>query len=499
MEKRLTTLLDSINSGPSHRPEIINQGNPMIKALHYDSRNIVPGSIFFALPGIHTDGHRFIETAINRGARAVVHQRPLQIYPRGAVFIRVKDARAAMSALADQFYDHPSRSLHTIGVTGTDGKSSTVYFIYQMLSALGSPAGFLSTVQFNTGHGAVANHFRQSTPEATEIHALLHEMVQAGLRYAVVEATSHGLSPKTARLRDVEFRTGVFTNISHEHLEFHGSFEEYKRDKIRLFAQLSPSLPGPAFGVVNRDDEAADDFARAAAVPVVSYSFNDRTADCSVDSVEETVDSIKFTLRYRGEKLFGLLCMPGLFNLENYLAAFLTLQGLLDIAPQKTIGAAQFLRPPAGRMNLIHRGQPFTVIVDYAHTPGSFLKLFPLLKEHTSGKLISVFGSAGERDIEKRQKQGEIASTFCDIVVLADEDPRGEKPDAILEEIAVGCGGKVRGKDLFLIPDRRKAILHAFCSAKEGDTVVLLGKGHEKTIIYDDYSIDWNESEIAVS
>ncbi len=499
MEKRLTTFLDRINRDSRSTPRIVNPGDPLVRSLHYDSRKVVSGGLFFALPGLHTDGHRYIDNAVAKGARAVVHEYGLEGYPPGVVFIQVDDARRAMSALADAFYDHPSRILHTIGVTGTDGKSSTVFFIYQMLSALGRSAGFLSTVRFDTGNGPEDNSYRQSTPEATEIHALLHEMVGAGVQYAVVEATSHGLSSKTARLQDVAFRTAVFTNLSHEHLEFHGSFEAYKGDKTRLFAQLTPEEKGPVFGVVNRDDDAADDFSRATSAPVMSYSLADRNADCSVVSTEETIGSIVFTLRYRGEEFTGRLNMPGLFNLENFLAAFLTIQGLLDIDPRETVETASSLTPPAGRMNLINRGQPFAVIVDYAHTPGSFLKLLPLLQARTRGRLIAVFGSAGERDREKRRQQGEIASNYCNIIVLADEDPRGEEPGAILEEIAIGCGGKVRGKELFLIPDRREAILHAFRIAQAGDTVALLGKGHEKSIIYRDRTLEWNETKTAVS
>ncbi len=490
MRKRLSAFLGSINH---HR--FRGTGDPVITGLHYDSRKVSPGSIFFALPGIHTDGHDFIGTAAAAGAAAVVHEKELPHYDPKIAYIRVVSSRTAMSEAAAAFYGRPSAKLHLIGVTGTDGKSSTVYFIHQLLRFAGERAGFLSTVQFDTGDGALDNFLRQSTPEAPEIHALLHEMAEKGCRYAVVEATSHGLSPATGRLRDVVFRTGVFTNISHEHLEFHGTFERYRGDKAELFRKLAGG-----HAVINLDDPEAAFFieaARGAGAEISTYGMDRSGADCSVLSFTEDADGIDFTLGLHGESYPARLSMNGRFNLENFMAAFLAVRRLGILPPEKLAGAARELKPVAGRMNRIGKGQPFGLIVDYAHTPNSFSRLMPLLREQTKGRLIAVFGSAGERDTEKRPLQGEIASRYCDLLFLADEDPRGEEPTAILGQIAAGCRGRTEGKDLFLIPDRRKAILSALKSARPGDTVVLLGKGHEKSIIYRDGPIEWDESIVA--
>jgi UDP-N-acetylmuramoyl-L-alanyl-D-glutamate--2,6-diaminopimelate ligase len=247
------------------------------RGISYDSREVQPGFMFVAMDGQHTDGHTFIPDAVRRGASAVVHGQPLADMPSGVTCIRVDSPRTALSPLAAAFYGHPSRSIRVVGVTGTDGKSSTVWFITQLLGILGRKVGFLSTVSFQTSDTIVKNPFRQSTPEATEIHGMLREMVDHGKEFAVVEATSHGLSPRMNRLGDVRVDAGVLTNVTHEHLEFHGSFEQYRSDKANLFRALSPaadkSVSCPRFGVVNADDPSALYFRREARVPVFSYGL----------------------------------------------------------------------------------------------------------------------------------------------------------------------------------------------------------------------------------
>jgi UDP-N-acetylmuramoyl-L-alanyl-D-glutamate--2,6-diaminopimelate ligase len=464
--------------------------------IAYDSRDVRPGYLFVAMDGQHTDGHKFITDAVARGATAVVHARQLTETLKDVTLIRVDNPRTALSPLAAAFYGHPSRSIRVIGVTGTDGKSSTVWFITQLLGILGKTVGFLSTVSFQVSDTIVKNPFRQSTPEATEIHGMLREMVDIGKEFAVVETTSHGLSPRMNRLGDVRFDAGVMTNVTHEHLEFHGSFEQYRSDKANLFRALSPEenkdVPCPRFGVVNASDPSAEFFRRETRVPVYSYAL-EAPADLAGCALRHDLSGTTFRMSHAGMEAEARISIPGPFWVENSLAACLTVARLIEIDPLSLAPHLSRLRGVQGRMDFVNLGQPFAVIVDYAHTPGAFHKLLPWVRDHTTGRVTAVFGSAGERDSAKRPLQGRAAAESCDTVVITDEDPRGEDRMRIIEQIADGCVNKTRGKDLFLIPDRREAIHLAVSRASPGDTVLLLGKGHEGSIIGPSGPGAWDE------
>lgn len=459
----------------------------------YDSRKAFPGCLFAALPGIHTDGRKFIRQAVEGGAVAVLHTGPAVDVSPPAVMLGTETPREDLSRLSAELYGRPADRLTVTGVTGTDGKSTTVFLLYQLLGALGLKTGFLSTVQIDTGAGMISNPFRQSTPEAPEIHRILAEMVQNGCTHAVVEATSHGLSPKTARLKDVRFCAGVMTNVSHEHLEFHGTFENYRDDKANLFRKVSVSRFPGAFAVLNAGDPSSEYFASVSSVPVITYGLVPAGSNVWAENLTEDLGGTSFTLVSPEEEIAGRINLPGTFNVENTLAAAAAAAELTGASLEEIAEHLPFLQPVAGRLKTVDAGQPFTVMVDYAHTPASFEKLLPRMKAYTPGRLICVFGSAGERDVEKRAIQGRIAGEHCDIIVLADEDPRGDDPVAILEEIAAGCPDRRRGEDLFIIPDRTDAMRYAFGLTRPGDTVLLLGKGHETTIIYADGPIPWDE------
>ncbi|MDR3138220.1 MAG: UDP-N-acetylmuramoyl-L-alanyl-D-glutamate--2,6-diaminopimelate ligase [Treponema sp.] len=491
-------------------PAAASQENPLVTGLEYDSRRVMPGDLYFALPGQHTDGHVFIPKAIRGGALVIVHQRELSQYQDGVVYIRVRDSRFAMSPVSHGFYDFPSSRLALIGVTGTEGKSTTVYLIYQLLCLAGKKAGFISTVQHGDGLMEYANPEHQTTPEATVIHKLLWDMQDNGAGYAVVEASSHGLSSRTNRLGDVIFDVGVMTNVTHEHLEFHGSWKQYRDDKANLFRSLDRDQMGhikvlkkkdgaggnsakpaavPSFGVVNADDPSAAYFAAVTKHKTYTYSTRGADADLSLRSISSGLlgNWYEVLIRETGEQADIRDQLPGAFNAGNVLASLLTVSVLLSIPVKKLIPLVTWLKPVRGRMTAIRQGQPFDVLVDYAHTPSSFETIFPPLRERADqggGRIISLFGSAGERDTKKRSEQGRIAGEWSDLVILTDEDPRGEKPEDILEEIARGCPGKKREEELFLIPDRPDAIRKAFSLARPGDLVLLLGKGHENSIIY---------------
>jgi UDP-N-acetylmuramoyl-L-alanyl-D-glutamate--2,6-diaminopimelate ligase len=478
----------------------IGSKDPVITGLSYDSRDVEPGHIFFAFDGVHTDGHLYINNALDNGAAAVIHSRKLEEYKDSIVYILVDKTRPALSIIASAFY--PSRELCIIGVTGTDGKSTTVWFIHQLLTFFNKTSGFISTVNIASKKNINKNPYRQSTPEAREIHEFLKNLKDSNVEFAVLEATSHGLSEKTARLKNVNFNVGVLTNVTHEHLEFHGSLKQYRNDKANLFRWIGKQSGNYSnFGVVNKDDPNWELFKKSCNHPVYTYSMEDTGADLYADSIkqEENGCSLRLVLKNNNlqkEEINVFFPIQGLFNVYNLMAAVLTICKLLNNPLVSFTSYIKKIKGVRGRMEVIDEGQPFKVIVDYAHTPKSFEKIFPYIKECAEKRLISVFGSAGERDIEKRAVQGEIASNYSDIVIITDEDPRGEDRMKIIKDIASGCRNMELFKDLFLIPDRRKAIKYALEIAESGDTVLCLGKGHEESIIYEKSSIPWNEIEV---
>jgi UDP-N-acetylmuramoyl-L-alanyl-D-glutamate--2,6-diaminopimelate ligase len=474
--------------------------------MEYDSRKIKKGNLFFALPGLHTNGAKFIGAALKNGASVIVHgadfdpsETDLELNPAQttnypeAAFIKTKDSRFAMSAISDSFYSHPSQHIAVIGVTGTEGKSTTVYLIYQLLKLLDCKAGFISTVMLGDGKTDMPNPEHQTTPEAPAVHRLLAEMRNNGVEYAVIESSSHGLSKRTNRLGDVIFDAGVMTNVTHEHLEFHGTWEQYRSDKAELFRALDlvqphqKERPFPIFGVINADDPSASYFASATKQKTYTYSTRGAKADLSFKKIESSSAGNRYEVNAFGEKITIQDKLPGAFNAGNVMAALLAVSQILPRDIGELAALVPYLKPVLGRMTPIEKGQPFEVVVDYAHTPSSFMAIFPPLRERmVKGRIISLFGSAGERDTKKRAEQGCIAAEYSDIVILSDEDPRGEDPMAILEEIASGINSPniKRGESLFLIPDRPEAIRKAFSYARTGDLVLLLGKAHENSIIY---------------
>jgi len=521
MERRLSEFFTKETAEKSAFISRNGNADPDVTGIEYDSRNVKNGNIFFALSGLHTDGSLYIEDAVKNGASVIVHESDILTINADTVYLKVKNARFAMSPVSAAFYNFPSRRLLVTGVTGTEGKSTTVYLIWQLLTLLGKKAGFISTVQHSLGGEALWNTEHQTTPEAPVIHRLLNEMADNDCKYAVLETSSHGLSPKTNRLGDVNFCSGVLTKITHEHLEFHGTWEQYRDDKANLFRAINHFITPEGsdfhapFGVVNADDRSAKYFSKLLKHKTYSYSPEGKDGDIVLQAIESSaignwymalIPEFKEQLEIRDK-------LPGAFNSANVMAALLTVSALLNIPLREIIPHVKKLKPVKGRMTAVDKGQPFEVVVDYAHTPSSFQSIYPPLYQRikkTGGRIISLFGSAGERDTQKRGEQGKIASLYSDIIVLTDEDPRGEVPMAILEEIAKGCEADqncgenkscndqccvkfVRDENLFLIPDRLLAIRKAFSLARKGDLVLLLGKGHENSIIYKDYVMPFDE------
>ena len=457
-----------------------------VRGLAYDSRQVQPGTLFFAIPGVHVDGHDYVPQAIDRGALGVVVERELLALE--APQLVVARARDALADAADAWYEHPSRRLHVIGITGTDGKTTTAFLAEAMLRAAGWRPGLVGTVEVGIGDERSGNENRNTTPEALELQALLAKMVAAGNDSVVMEATSHGLVQ--ARTRNVDFDIGIMTNLTSEHLEFHGSWENYRAAKAMLFQQVPISI-------LNADDPSVGYFHAIAGGRVVSYGL-DNEADVRASDVDARANGTSFTVTTEGWSGRIDLQLPGSFNVHNALAvvALARAEGIdLDLVA-RALGEVPGV---PGRMETVDLGQPFGVVVDYAHTADSLGKVLRVLRPLASGRVIAVFGSAGERDPTKRPAMGRASAELADVTIVTDEDPRLEDPREINEAIAQGArdAGATEGKTLFVIDDRPAAIGHAIGLAQAGDVILLAGKGHEKTIIYGTEGRWWDEKEVA--
>ena len=466
-----------------------------LRGLADDSRTVGGGDLFVAVPGLHVDGHDFVAAAAGRGAAAAIVERAL---PDVALPQLVVDRSAASLAdAAAWWFGDPSLRLGVIGITGTDGKTTTSFLAAAALEAAGLSAGLVGTVATQVGDVREANPEHVTTPTAPQLQALLRAMTEAGNDVAVVETTSHGLAAD--RVRGIAYDIAVLTNLTHEHIEFHGSWEAYRDAKLSLFERLAvgrgnprKELGGrawPKVAVVNADDPNAGAFAgvaQEAGARIVTYG-TDPAADVRATRVEEDARRLRIGLEAPSGAAVVELKVAGRFNVHNGLAV-VAIGEALGLDPAAIRAGLESVTGVPGRMERLDVGQPFGVVIDYAHSPASLEKVLGLLAPLAAargGGVIAVFGSAGERDTEKRPMMGRIAAQLARLVIVTDEDPRGEKSSAILEDIARGAeaGGKRRDRDLMLIADRPAAIAAAFERARPGDLVLLAGKGHETSII----------------
>lgn len=475
-----------------------------ISSVVLDSRAVQPGSLFAALPGQHVDGLTFAPQAVASGAVAILAERaaPGLSVPQ----VLVNAARPSLALAAAWLYDYPSTKLGIVGITGTDGKTTTAYLVRSMLEAAGFPTGMIGTIDVVVAAESLGNASRATSPEAPELQAYLARMVQGGDRFAVVESTSHGLAQD--RLSSVAYDIGVLTNVTHEHLEFHGTLEAYRRAKRRLFEYLAQSERNPdkGFGkhaVLNLDDHIAREYSAAAhdaGANVITYGA-DPAAQIRPIAVREDSGGLRISVatpRWQGDIALRL---AGRFNVHNALAA-VGVGEALDLDPQAVKAGLGALQGVPGRMQRVDAGQPFHLVVDYAHTPESLAKVLDNLAPLAAaagGGLICVFGSAGDRDRLKRPMMGRVAAERCRVIVVTDEDPRTEDRVAILDQIAAGAEalGRRRGQDLLVVPDRREAIGRAIGLAAPGDVVVLCGKGHEQTMETANGNVAWDEAAVA--
>jgi UDP-N-acetylmuramoyl-L-alanyl-D-glutamate--2,6-diaminopimelate ligase len=488
----LANVPDAAISGPA---------DTLVQSITFDSRLVTPGSLFVALRGGYADGHNYLEAARAGGAVAVLvePETPEEHTSHFSSVIRVKNTRRVLATISATFFENPSRDLTVIGVTGTDGKTSTCWYVRQMLDTLGVPSGLISTVAIQIPGKPDRSSRRQTTPESLDVQQTLREIADAGGKVAILETTSHAL--ETYRVDACKFDIGVVTNVTREHLDFHGSIQNYRNAKAGLLRRVNASRIDGGLGVavLNADDEGAREIACAAGdAQVVWYSKIQGDARVRAENVTSSATSSAFNLTVDDARLPIVFPLPGSWNVSNILAATGALHAL-GIETNEIAAAIQQVGPVPGRLVSVDEGQPFTVLVDYAHTPESLRAVLQEVRNLTTSRILVAFGSAGERDLEKRGLQGAIAAELADYSVFTSEDPRFEDPEAIIEAIATGAEqrGVRRGVDFLCIEDRREAISHLVSKAQDGDIVVLAGKGHEKSMIYGSEQRPWNEEKVA--
>jgi UDP-N-acetylmuramoyl-L-alanyl-D-glutamate--2,6-diaminopimelate ligase len=443
-------------------------GDTLIHGLQLDSRKVQRGDLFLAVPGEVHDGRQFIEQAVANGAAAVVAEAPVAgfVDELPVPLVEVPELRFDVGPLAARFYRHPSRDLHMVGVTGTNGKTTTTRLIAQLGRSLGQSCGVIGTL--GAALDDAVSGSVNTTPDAVSLQRQLAQWRDQGVSTVSIEVSSHALVQ--GRVRGVEFETAIYTNISHDHLDYHGSMDAYVRAKLQLF-----SSAGLRHAVVNLDDGYANQVLAAVpeGVKVLTYSTSRADADIRVENILYSATGVEGELHTPwGSGRFSSP-LPGEFNLAN-LAAAVTAAVLAGEDLLAVLAAVSGLRPVPGRMQLIPNELDLQVIVDYAHTPDALEQVLSALKNHVDGDLVTVFGCGGERDRTKRQVMGRVACRFSDRVVVTSDNPRDEDPATILADIASGCSGNYK-----LVADRAQAISMAIGDAGPGDCVVIAGKGHE--------------------
>jgi UDP-N-acetylmuramoyl-L-alanyl-D-glutamate--2,6-diaminopimelate ligase len=465
--------------------ELRGDGGIEVAEVTHDSRRAGPGSLFVAIRGLVTDGNRFVEAARRKGAVAVCSEEP----PSGeGAWVRVADAREALAVLSAAVLGDPGRSLGLVGITGTNGKTTTAYLVDSALRAAGETVGLVGTVQYRVG-SRVAEAAR-TTPESSDLQGLLREMADAGCRHAVLEVSSHSLALR--RVHGLEFEVAVFTNLTRDHLDFHGDMDAYFAAKRTLFER---HLRADGRAVVNLDDDRAGEVVRASGGRAWTYSLSDPRADLLAEDVRLSLEGTRFRARTPVGVLEVETALLGRFNVGNALAALGA--GLaLSLPADAVLRGLAALGGVPGRMETIAAGQGFTVLVDYAHTDDALRNLLETVRGLSPRRVVTVFGCGGDRDRTKRPLMGAVAARLSDFVILTSDNPRSEPPEAILEEIRRGIPA-ARAGDTLVVPDRRDAIARALEMGREGDCVVLAGKGHEAVQVLRDRTVPFDDRQVA--
>lgn len=460
-------------------PCTINGEDKEIRAIEYDSRRVKEGALFVAVRGYQTDGHLFIDKAIENGAAAILCE---EYHSRADIpIIFTQDTRMGLAAAAANFYGNSASRLKIIGVTGTNGKTTVTYLIKKILDLVGIKTGLIGTNQNMIGDEVIETG--RTTPESADLHKLFKTMEENGVTHVVMEVSSHALA--LSRVFGIKFETGVFTNLTQDHLDFHNTMEEYCDTKSKLFAQSKK-------GCVNTDDEWGRVIAKKAVAPIMSYAVND-DADIKAEDIKLSARSVKFNIKYNGEEHEIRLGIPGYFSVYNALSAISACLCIgIDIEDiKKGLILAQGVK---GRAEVVPLPAKYTVLIDYAHTPDGLENIIKTVKGFAKGRTITVFGCGGDRDRTKRPKMGKIAGELSDFCVVTSDNPRSEEPWMIVKDILEGMVG-LEGK-FDVVVDRTQAIETAMRMAKDGDVIILAGKGHETYQILKDRTIDYDERVI---
>ena len=455
-----------------------------IDNLTFDSRTCRPGSLFIAVPGTAVDGHAFIGKAVEAGATAVLYQNDtpgLEAFT-GVTFVKVADSRRSLALAADNWYDHPSGKLNLVGITGTNGKTTTVTLLYNLFTNLGWSCGLISTIaNYIDGERLETSH---TTPDPIELNSLLARMVEKGCNYCFMEVSSHSVDQK--RIAGLEFKVAIFSNLTHDHLDYHKTFAAYRDCKKRFFDQL----PASAFALTNVDDRNGEVMVQNTRAQIRTYACK-RMADFRCKIIEESLEGMLVSID--GTQVWTRFI--GAHNAYNLLAVYATAV-LLGAKPEEVLVQMSALGPVAGRLDFLRGGNDLTAVVDYSHTPDALENALRTLRETACDRtLICVFGCGGNRDRTKRPEMGVIAAKYADRVVVTSDNPRHEDPDEIIREIRAGMDTAARAKSLFLT-DRREAIRTALMTAPQGAVILVAGKGHEDYQIIGDTKYHFDDKEV---
>ncbi|WP_066066518.1 UDP-N-acetylmuramoyl-L-alanyl-D-glutamate--2,6-diaminopimelate ligase [Neobacillus soli] len=461
--------------------------NPEITSIDNDNRKVQKGSLFICIKGYTVDGHDFAESAVKNGAVAILAERPLDL---AVPVIIVKDTTRAMAVLADSFYEQPTKKLHLIGITGTNGKTTTSHLIEKIFADAGQKTGLIGTMYTKIADKVMET--KNTTPESLTLQKTFKQMVEASVDLAVMEVSSHALD--LGRVHGCDFDIAVFTNLSQDHLDYHKTMDEYKRAKGLLFAQLGNTFDhhNPKFAVLNADDSATEMYRRStAAAHIVTYGI-DKKADIQAENIQMTASGTNFDLVVGAVNYPIQMQFIGKFSVYNVLAS-IAASLVSGIAINEIIQSIENVQGVAGRFELVNAGQDFTVIVDYAHTPDSLENVLKTIQHFAKKKVFVIVGCGGDRDRSKRPLMAQIACQYATNPILTSDNPRSEDPLVILKEMEAG----VAGQTYQLIPDRKAAIETAIRQASEGDVILIAGKGHETYQIIGSVVHDFDDRLVA--
>lgn len=502
MSIKLSQLLSALPNCRFARSVGVDPAQIEIGKLTADSRQVEAGTLFVAYAGVSIDGHRFIVDAISKGAVAIVCEHEPSIPASLSIpILLVPNGREALAYLAAAWYNFPARRITTVGITGTDGKTTTTNFLYSVLQAAHKKVSMINTVNAVIGDTVLETGLHTTTPDAPDVQRYLTQMVEAGTELCVLETTSHGLAQH--RVTACEFDVAIVTNITHEHLDIHGSLEAYRAAKASLFESLAIAVDKgiPKTAILNCDDWSFEYLKAKLAPPEIDwigYSLtNHPEAQVTAQNITIQPDKTIFSVKGSNYTFEAQTTLIGDYNVSNCLAAITAAVDVLGVSVETACRGIEALAGIPGRMERIYEGQPFTAIVDFAHTPNSLRRSLTTVRQITPGRVIGVFGCAGLRDVEKRVLMGEIAAELADITIITAEDPRTENLDDIIDETAQAMLGKgvVEGQTFYRVPDRGRAIYQATQLAQPNDVVITLGKGHEQSMCFGQIEYAWDDRQ----